>query len=201
MATRLQYRTNLKHKLLALEDGGYGDFDYEDADYDLFLALAVAKLYPAVYTKVKQANLALTAYGTQSLYSITPTYPDRVFLIEDTVERAPVLGWKLSGTDIVNIDASEGAGWTTISTVNAYYYDAYSLPADDVTDAGIAAVYEPLINLGALIEALEARQDTGVRGEPPPTGQFQEVQLLDRLTPRYDKLKEQLAMALPAWVR
>ena len=110
MATRATYRTNLKSKLLALEDGGYGDFDYEDTDLNLFLAFAVSKLYPAVYTKVKQSSLTLTKYGSQSLYSVTPTYPERVFLLEDAVERTPVLGWLLSGTDIVNIDISQGAG-------------------------------------------------------------------------------------------
>lgn len=197
MATRAQYRAGLKNKLLALEDGGYGDFDYEDADYNFFLSMAVARLYPAVYKKVAQTGLTLTTYGTMSLQAITPLHPDRVFLVEDAVERQPVLGWKLSGTDIINIDPYQGAGSATITSVNVYYHDAYTLNDTDTDDVGISAVYEPLINLGALIEALEARQDTGVRGDPPPTGQFQEVQLIDRLSPRYERLKTELAMALP----
>lgn len=197
MATRETYRNNLKSKLLALEDGGYGDFDYEDNDLNLFLALSISQLYPAVYRRVTQPALALTAYGTQSLTSCTPAFPDRVFLIEDSVERQPILGWRISGTNIVNIDPYQGAGSAVISTVNVYYHDAYTLNDTDVDDVGISAVYEPLINLGALIEALEARQDTGVRGDPPPTGQFQEVQLLDRLTTRYERLVGKYAMGLP----
>jgi hypothetical protein len=83
-----------------------------------------------------------------------------------------------------------------------YYHDAYVISnelgdAVDAQDCGIPASWEPLINLGALIEALEARQDTGVRGDPPPIGQFHEVTLLDRLNTRYNKLKDELAMTLP----
>lgn len=194
---RSDYRDDLQHKLLALEDGGYGDFDYETPDYNLFLDLAVARLFPAIYKKVKQASLPLAAYGTQQFYSVTPANVANIFLIEDTVERTPLLGWRISGGDVINIDAGQGAGAATISLVNVYYYDAYTLPNDDVTDVGLAAVYKPLVVLGALIEALESRQDTGIRGDPPPTGNFSETQLLDRLIPRYDKMVSQLAMSLP----
>lgn len=181
-----------------MEDGGYGDFDYEDVDLNFFLTMACSRMYPAAYQKIKQSALALTTYGTQDLRSCTPAMPERVFLVEDSVERTPVLGWRTSGTDIVNIDPYQGAGSATIVTVNVYYHDAYAMPADDVTQAGIPNVFEPLISLGALIEACEARQDTGVRGDPAPTGAFMEMPLLDRLNTRYNKLWEQLAMGMPA---
>ena len=194
MSTRLEYRDDLNHKLLALEDGGYGDFDYDDTDLNFFLEVAIARLFPYIYKKASE-TLTLTDYGTNGRSSVTPTFPERVFLIEDATERVPLVGWKVSGTNIVNLD-KYGSGFVT-SSVNVYYYDAYSLPADDVTDAGISDVYTPLIVLGAQIEALEARLDSGVRGDPPPTGQFQEVPLLDRLIARYDKLRDGLAMTLP----
>lgn len=199
-STRLQYRTDLGSKLLALEDGGYGDFDYEDVDLNLFLTMAVARMYPAAYQKVKQASLPLVTYGTQNMTFITPAIPERVFLIEDTVERTPVLGWRTSGTDIINIDPYQGGGSSgaQLVSVNVYYHDAFALPTNDQQQAGIPNVFEPLILLGALIEACEARQDTGVRGDPAPVGTFMEMPLLDRLNTRYAKLWEQLAMGMPA---
>lgn len=196
MATRATYRNDLKSKLLALEDGGYGDFEYEDSDLNFFLSLAVSQLYPAVYKRVTQAALALTKYGTQGHSSCTPLFPDRVFLVEDAAERTPIGGWRISGTDIVNIDTNMGVGGV-VASVNVYYHDAYSLNDTDTDDVGISAVYSPLINLGALIEALEARQDTGVRGDPPPTGPNQQVALIDRLTARYERLVGKHAMGLP----
>lgn len=194
MATRADYRTALNHKLLALEDGGYGDFEYEQSDLDLFLEFAVARLFPSVYKRLSEDALTITAYGTGTLGYVSPQFPERVYLIEDAAELAPVHGWKLRPTRIVGIDTCQLTG----TSVNVYYYDAYALPDDDVTPTGIGDVYTPLIVLAALIEALEARQDTGVRGEPPPTGVFQETQLIDRLTPRFERLKEELAMSLPA---
>jgi len=193
MATRLQYRTNLSNKLLALEDGSYGDFEYETVQLDTFLDLSVARMFPAVYRRVSADALSLTDYGTAGMgYATDDTIvADRVFLVEDADELTPITGWEVRGDRIIGINSS------LYSSVNVHFTDAYSLPVNDVDDAGIADIYEPLINLGALIEALEARQDTGVRGEPQPTGVFQETQLLDRLSPRYDKLRDQLAMSMP----
>lgn len=203
MTTRIEYRQGVQSKLLALEDGGYGDFDYEDSDLDFFVAMSISQLYPAVYRRVKQAGLALTSYGTQALVACTPLYADRVFLIEDSAERQDVLGWRVSGTDIVDIDVSQGAGSSNVATVDVYYHDAYfcdSLPGEshDQQDPGIPPMFDPLVILGALIEACESRQDTGVRGDPPPIGQFPELGLIDRLNTRYNKLLEKMAMGLPA---
>lgn len=194
--TRDQYRADLDHKILALEDGGYGDFAFESTDYDLFLDLSIARLYPAIYKKM-QETLTLVPYGTMSFMQISPTRAENVYRIEDAVERTIVLGWRVSGTDIINIDPFQGVG-NTITDVTVMYHDAYVLPTDDDTDVGLAANYKPLVVLGALIEALESRQDTGVRGDPPPTGIFNETQLLDRLIPRYDKMVNSMAMSMPA---
>jgi len=192
MATRADYRAALNTKLLALEDGSYGDFEYETVQLDVYLDLAVARLFPAVYKRNSADDLEVTGYGTAGLgYVSDPSIDyERVYLVEDADELNPIVGWDIRPTKVVGID-------TVTANVNVHWTEAYTLPADDVTATGIPSVYEPLINLGALIEALEARQDTGVRGEPQPTGIFQETQLLDRLIPRYDKLMQELAMSLP----
>ncbi len=196
MATRADYRADLEHKLLALEDGGYGDFDYDDTDLNFFLQVAVARLYPYIYKKVSESK-TLTDYGTNQMSFITPSMPERVFRIEDATERVPMTGWWVSGTDIVNLDKWQVGLGVSTSTVTVYYHDAFALPSDDTTDAGISAVYTPLIVLGAQIEALEARQDSGVRGDTPPIGQLHEMPLLDRLISRYEKLRDGIAMTLP----
>lgn len=193
MATRLDHRNDLKNKLLGLEDGGYGDFEYTDTEYDTFLDLSVARLFPSVYKKDSVDGLTVTSYGSAGAgYISDSAIPyERVFMVEDANELTTVVGWDIRPTRIVNIDAG------TYSTVNVYFTASYVLPSNDVDDDGIPSQFSPLINLGALIEALEARQDTGVRGEPAPTGPFYETGLIDRLKPRYDQLKQDLAMALP----
>lgn len=195
MATRADYRTRLKDKLVGLEDEGYGDFEFTDLELNTYLELAVTNLYPALYKRVKQSGLALTGYGTTgALGSVTVTQPDRVYMVEDAAEQVPIYEWSMRDTTILGLDTN------ILSTVNVYYTDAYVLPADDVTDAGIPGVWTPTVVLGALIEALESRHDTGVRGEPPPTGQHTELPLIDRLTGRYQAQVEKLAMSLPAVV-
>lgn len=191
---RVDYRNALNRKLLALEDGGYGDFEYENADLDFFLEISVARLFPFIYQKVHETK-TLAEYGTGSLSSITPTSADNVYRIEDATERVPLTGWRLSGSDIVSLNAAVLN--TQVTDVTVHYYDAYAMPDDDVTPLPWPRLYKGLIILGAQIEALEARQDTGVRGDPPPTNQFIETQLLDRLIPRYERLRDGLAMALP----
>lgn len=193
MATRLDYRTALSNKLLALEDGSYGDFEYTTAELDTYLDLSVARMYPAVYTVQSVSGLSLTGYG--QLFRGSVTDPDivfdRVFMVEDADELNVIVGWEARPDKIVGLDTQ------LYSSCNIYWTEAYTLPENDIDPTGIPAIFEPLINLGALIEALEARQDTGVRGEPQPTGVFMETQLIDRLRPRYDALKQELAMALP----
>lgn len=191
MATRADYRSALQDKFIGLEDSGYGDFEYSDSELNTYLELSVARLFPALYKRSSEDGLAVSEYGTNAYGSVTVSYPDRVFLVEDATELTPVYGWEQRPTKIVKIDVEDHP------TVNVYYYEAYALPSDDVTATAIPTHWEPIIVLGALIEALESRQDTGVRGDPPPTGPHHEVSLLDRLTARYERARDELAMSLP----
>lgn len=192
MATRAEYRNALKDKLLGLEDGGYGDFEFTDTELNTFCEFAVARLYPAVFKVAVETDLTVTGYGTSRLGYVTPTAPPtQVFLVEDSSELVPVHGWSVSGARIVGIPHD------LVAVVNVHAHDAFDMPNDDVTDLGLSARFTPLVVLGALIEALEARHDTGVRGDPPPSGQYVQTQLLDRLIPRYERLKADMAMALP----
>lgn len=196
MTTKAIYRTDLQTKLLALEDGGYGDFEYSTAELDTYVELSVARLFPSVYTRESATGLSLTTYGTGLLgyAQDSDIVYERVYLVEDADELDAIVGWSVRPDKVVGIDTE------VYSTVNVYWTGAFTLPSGDNTPTGIPSIYEPLINLGALIEALEARQDTGVRGEPQPTGPYFTTQLIDRLRPRYDQLKSDLAMALPAMV-
>lgn len=192
MATRLQYRNSLKDKVVSIEDSGYGDFEFTDAEYNTYLELAVTRLFPAVYKRVQVAGLTPTNYGNANNVYIAATFPDRTFLVEDATELEPIRGWLPSGSGKI-LRLPKG-----IATFNLYYYDAYTLPSDDVTDAAIANIYTPLIVLGALVEALESRQDMGVRPDPPQN--FPETSLLDRLYRRYEQLKQEVGMSLPVVV-
>lgn len=208
MATRAQYRANLQNKFLALEDGGYGDFDFEDAQLNYFLSMGVSQLYPAIYQRKTASNLLLVAYGSNNLMFLPSPVPDvtTVFLIEDSAERQDMLGWRSSGNDIVDIDPWQSAGSngaTQVTNVDVHYHAAWFLDWTldtnvDAIDVGIPSQFDPLIMLSATLEALESRQDTGVRGDPPPIGQFQEVALIDRIQNRLLKLKNEMAMTLPA---
>lgn len=204
MATRADYRDSLKTKLLSLEDEGYGDFEYTDTEYDSYLELSVARMFPAVYKRKAQMGLSLTGYGSSGyLASVDVLFPERVFRVEDAAEQEALVGWEIRSTSISGINKYQGKGNSgTVSSVNVYYYDAYELPDDDVTDAGIAAIYKPLVVLGALVEALESRHDTGAAlirhdGAGPVAGHG-EMPLVDRLTRRYESLKRDLEMGLPA---
>lgn len=190
MATRLDYRNRLKHKILGLEDEGYGDFEYADEEYDTYLEFAVARLFPALYQRKVLPNVPVVGYGLNNYGSATAVLPERIYMVEDVNEQLPLTSWQVRPTGITKLDAAN------LSAVNIYYIDAYSMPADDITDAGIPAVYTPLIVAGALIEALEARHDTGARPDPPAG--HSETSLLDRLINRYERLKEEMAMSLPA---
>jgi len=195
LATRADYRASLTDKLVALEDGGYGDFEYTESELNTYLELTVARLFPAVYKRAVLESQTPTSYGTNDYGKVTTTYADRVYMIEDADELEPIGGWEVrGGTSIVKIDLNE------YDTVNLYYYDAYTLPSDDVTDAGIPDRFTPLIVTGALIETLESRHDTGVRGDDPWPNGYQQIPLLDRLQRRWEALLQELAMSLPVVV-
>lgn len=194
MATRLDLRNKLKDKILGLEDEGYGDFEFADTELDTYLELAVTRLYPAVYHRATQEGVVVSPYGSRGLGKVDTAFADRVFLLEDAIELDPVTGWSVRPGRIVDIDVRQ---W---STVNVHYHDAYVLPDDDGTPTEIPELFTPLIILGALVEALESRHDTGVRGDPQPHGYHAETQLIDRLSARYATLKEEVAMSLPSVV-
>lgn len=192
MATRLQYRNRLEDKILGLEDEGYGDFSYGPTELNTYLELSVARMYPAVYKTAATSVLTPTGYGNFRLGSAATAFADRVFMVEDATEFSRVYGWSARAGSLIGLSVDNNP------TVVAYYYDAYTLPSDDVTEAGIPAIYTPLIVLGALVEALESRHDVGVRPDPPQG--HSETSLLDRLSGRYESLKNELAMSLPALV-
>lgn len=193
MATRAAYRASLNNKLLALEDGGYGDFEYSIAELNTYLELSVLRMFPAVYRRLSADGVTTEAYGTRGFRRTVTLTVDmsRIYLVESEPELVPLSGWRIRGSRVVELP--EGT-----DLVNVHYIAPYLMPGDDTTDAGIPEVYATLVTLGALIEALEARQDTGVRGEPPPTGPYFTTQLLDRLRPRYERLLEEQAMGLPS---
>jgi hypothetical protein len=193
LATRADYRSDLNDKLIAIEDSGYGDFEFVDEELNTYLDLSAARLFPALYKKTVIASQTPTSYGTRGYGRVDTDFADRVYAVYDSNEMSPVLGWSSTGTSIINIDLYCG----TNALVDLYYYDAYTMPGDDDTDAGIPASWRPLLVLGALIEALESRQDSGVRGDPPPIGNTVEIPLLDRLNSRYVVLKSELALSLP----
>lgn len=196
MTTRSDLRTALDARLVALEDGGYGDFEFTDAEKNLYLDLAVSQLYPAIYKKVSEEGLAWTLYGSYSdRCYIEPAFPDRVFAIQEDGDMDYVTGWQIRPDKIVGLSVLTNSA-TTVTTFTVYYHDAYTLPADDVTAIGVSDVYKPLIVQGALIYALESRQDTGVR--PDPSNGYQWAPLLDRLQRHYDSMRAEMAMALPA---
>lgn len=192
MATRLQYRTSLKDKLTALIDSDAADFDFSDTEYNIYLELAVARLFPSIYSRKTQNNLATSQYGTQGGMArvSSVTKPERVFMVEDAAERTPIAGWQARpGTnEILGIPAD-------IATVNVHYFDAVTLPANDITDVGIGDEYLPLVVQGALIEALETIQEIPARNMQMAMPTMSSI--LDRLIARYDRLKEQMAMNLP----
>lgn len=192
MATRKQYRDQLEDKIVGLEDEGYGDFSYEVPELNTYLELALARLYPAVYKKVATAVLTPVGYGNNRLGSAAVTLAERVFLVEDATESSLVYGWTTRPGKIVGLNVDNNP------TVIAYYYDAYTLPANDTEDVGVPAMFSPLVVLGALIEALESRHDTGQRPDPPAG--HHETTLVDRLQRRYEAARDDLAMGLPALV-
>lgn len=192
MATRLQYRTSLKDKLTALIDSDAADFDFSDTEYNIYLELAVARLFPSIYSRKTQNGLSTAEYGTKwGMARVTGvTKAERVYMVEDAAERTPIAGWQArpATNEILGIPAD-------IVTINLHYFDAVILPSDDVTDVGIGSEYLPLVVQGALIEALETIQEIPARNTQMAMPTMSSI--LDRCIVRYDRLKEQMAMSLP----
>jgi hypothetical protein len=192
MATRLIYRTSLKDKLTALIDSDAADFDFSDTEYNVYLEMALARLFPNVYKRKTQAGLSTTAYGTTLGLSLVSgvTKADRVYMVEDAAERTPIAGWQARPEtgEIIGIPYE-------VSTVNVHYFDAVILPANDVTEIGLGDEYLPLIIQGAIIEALETIQEVPPRNTQMAVPTMSAV--LDRVIARYERLKDQMTMSLP----
>jgi hypothetical protein len=195
---REDFRTLLDHKLLALDQESYGDFEYDEDNLNAYLKLSALRAFPAVYKVVALESPTLVSYGSNGLRYVTVEFPERVFLVEDALELTPVRGWESSPTGRVqNLDLE------TETNVNVYYYDAFEMPENDVDEVPLSPMYTPLILMGALVEALESRHDTGFREDSDierNVGQHQEIPLLQVIKARYDEMKVELAMALPAVV-
>lgn len=195
MATREDLRDALQAKIVGLEDSGYGDFEYSTTELNTYLDLAVLRLFPALYKKESLDGETVTTYGTHGFayVDLDATVPeDRVFMVEDASEQEPIFEWAIRPGRILNISDE-------FTSVNIYYYDSYVLPTDEDEESYIPTVFNPLVVLGSLLEALEARQDTGVR--PDPERGFPQVSLIDRLAARYQAALLDVGMSLPAVVR
>lgn len=191
MATREDYRDQLVNKIVGIEDSGYGDFEFSTSEYNTYLELSVARLFPSLWKPASQPAQAVTAYGDGCYGKVDFVQADRVYLVEDSSTLDVVREWETRAGRIMRIDVRDH------SEVDLHFYEAYVMPADDVTDAGIPAEFAPLVVHGALIEAMESRQDTGVRGDEPWPNGFQHTTLLDRLTAKFEVMKEEMAMNLP----
>jgi hypothetical protein len=192
MATRLAYRTSLKDKFTALIDSDAADFDFSDTEYNVYLEMSLARLFPVVYQRKLQSNLATSQYGTSTgLSRVTGvTKPERVYMVEDAAERTPVAGWQArpESGEILGIPYE-------VTTVNVHYFDAVIMPSDDVTNVPLGDEYLPLIVQGAIIEALETLQEVPPRNAQMAIPTLSSV--LDRVIARYERLKDQMAMSLP----
>ena len=192
MATRLEYRTSLKDKFTALIDSDAADFDFSDTEYNVYLEMSLARLFPSIYARKTQNALSTAQYGTTlGLSRVTGvTKPERVYMVEDAAERTPIAGWQARPEtgEILGIPAE-------VASVNVHYFDAVIMPSDDVTDVGLGDEYLPLIVQGAIIEALETLQEVPPRNTQMAVPTLSSV--LDRVIARYERLKDQMAMSLP----
>lgn len=193
MTTRLDYRNALKNKIIGIEDSGYGDFEYQDTELDTYMSLANYRLFPSFYKRSTQTGLVPASYGTAGAYKITGITPDisRVYAIEDATEGTFIRNWKPFAGEIRNLDY----GYTSITV---HYYAPYTFPSDDVTAVQLPDEYMDILVLAALIEALESRQDTGVR--PDPQSRLTELPLIQQLGSRLQALLQERALSLPSVV-
>lgn len=209
LGARAKYRAWLTDKFLGMDEEGYGDFQYEDSQLNHFLELAILGLFPALFKlDVKVAALpsdglfltvpnviTMTRYGNNNLGYIIYPEADRTYAIEDASTLDELIGWQAQNGRIKNIDTIEH------TAVNVHYYSPIIPTSNDVDDDGIPPEFGPLIVLGATIEALESRHDTGLKGQGEPlyryTGVHEETTLIDRLRQRYKEMKDAIAMSLP----
>lgn len=191
MTTREDYRNLLENKIVGIEDSGYGDFEFTLTEYNTYLDLACARLFPAIWKRSIEPAQTLTSYGGMGLGYVLFPMSERVYLVEDSGSLDIVRGWESRSGRVMGVDMSAH------STVDLHFYEAYTLPAGDQDPSDIPAEFTPLVVQGALIEAMEARHDTGVRGDEPWPDGFVQTPLLDRLVARFETMKQEMQMNLP----
>lgn len=180
--------------LIGLEDAGYGNMDFADDELNVHLDAALSRLFPTIYRKASVSSVAVTSYGERNLAYATIAVPeDRVFMVEDTTELEPVRGWALRPGKVIGLDDA-------LSSVNVYYFAAYTLPSDDVTVLSLPDEYKVLVTTGAMLEAVASRYEVGRQPGPVENPIGGEGGLMDRLIRRYETLKNEMAMSLPAVV-
>lgn len=196
--TRERLRDLLEHKFLGLDNEGDGDFEFEEDDLNAFLELSLLRCFPALYKVDSDVAGTPTAYGTQLLgYLDTSDVSGTIYAVEDAVEMQPVTGWTLRPDGRVM-----GLDLGSYSTFTIYWYEPYTLPEDDTTFLTFPVEFVPLVILGAVLEALESRHDTGIQDDPDVRfpGQHHEIPLLQQVQKRYDQLRADIEMSPPAVV-
>ena len=187
MTTRAELRQDLRDKLVGLEDSGYGDFDWSDDWLGSYLALAVARLFPDIYKREVVSSQTPIPYGSAGYGYVLVDNPERVTYVEDAAELDYIYGWSTRVDKVIAIPAG--------TTVNIGQYAPFVLPTSDTDTFDLPSIYDPLVVLGALIETLESRHDTGVR--PDDSGQYIQTPLIDRLNQRYTAMRAAMALTLP----
>lgn len=193
---RSRLRDLLENKFLGLEESGVGDFEYSSADYNAYLELSVLRCFPAMYKVDALEGVSAVGYGTQSLgYIDNPDVSGTVYSVEDGIELTPITGWTVRPDGRVL-----GLDTVAYSTFNVFWYEPYTMPPNDTTSVLWPVEFVPLVILGAVIEGVESRHDTGLQDDPDIKypGQYQEVRLLTKLYERYNRMRDDVGMERPA---
>jgi len=194
--TRAKLRTLLENKFLGMENEGDGDFEFEKANLDAFLSLALLRCFPALYKTDSARAITPTGYGTQLLGYIDPDdMAGTVYAVEDGVELQPVTGWTVRPDGrVMGLDTG------SYTTFNVWWYEPYILPEADDEFVTFPIEFVPLVILGAVLEALESHHSTGLQDDPDVRypGQHHEVSLMVQIQKRYDQLRADIAMAPPS---
>ena len=194
MATREDYRSTLRSMLIGLEDAGYGNMDFADDELNIHLDAALARLFPVVYRKMAVSSVSVTSYGERDLgYAAISIPEDRVFMVEDASEFEPIRGWATRPGKVIGLDDE-------LSSVNIYYFAPFTMPDDDVTELELPDEYKVLVTTGSMLEAVASRYEVGRQPGPVENPIGGEGGLMDRLIRRYETLKNEMEMSLPAVV-
>lgn len=198
MTTRSDYRDLLSTKLTA-----EGDLNFEIEALDQALDIGLARLYPFMYKKDSVDAAVLVPYGTQGSAEVVAPESDTIYLVEDATERIPLTGWSTRPGKVIGIPTYSTYG----DTVNYYFHEAYTWPADEDDDVEWPAKFQSLVLLSAAIEAIEMvlaqRADTNTYFAIQVRQGVSEEELMtlhDAWDRRLVRLREELGMELPAVV-